>query len=76
MQILLKEKNKFSNINFTDFTNGISAPKLTMSEQVKLEGLITYKEASQVLQKMKNNKSPGSSGFGAEFFFGINLVYL
>lgn len=54
---IFKEKNKFSNSNFTDFTNGISAPKLTMSEQVKLEGLNTYKEASQVLHKMKNNKT-------------------
>ena len=33
-----------------------------------MEGLITRKEAHAALKKMSNNKSPGSSGFSAEFY--------
>jgi hypothetical protein len=33
-----------------------------------LEGEINVNEASRVLQKMNNNKSPGSDGFSTEFF--------
>jgi hypothetical protein len=40
-----------------------------------LEGEINVNEASRVLQKMNNNKSPGSDGFSTEFFkfFWIDL---
>lgn len=34
----------------------------------KLEGKITYSEALEALKNMKNDKSPGSNGFTAEFF--------
>ena len=33
-----------------------------------LEGLLTYEETSKTLYNMKNEKSPGISGFAAEFF--------
>ena len=33
-----------------------------------LEGLLTYEEISKTLYNMKNEKSPGISGFAAEFF--------
>lgn len=33
----------------------------------KLEGKITYSEALETLKNMKNDKSPGSDGFTAEF---------
>ena len=33
-----------------------------------MEGNITYKEASEALKSMKNNRSPGSDGFSADFF--------
>ena len=42
--------------------------KLSLDEQLSLEGEITVNEASKVLQKMNNNKSPGSDGFSTEFF--------
>jgi hypothetical protein len=37
--------------------------KLSFDEQLSLEGEINVNEASKVLQKMNNNKSPGSDGF-------------
>ena len=33
-----------------------------------IEGLLTYEEISKTLYNMKNEKSPGISGFAAEFF--------
>ena len=33
-----------------------------------MEGLLTYEELSNALKCRKNNKSPGSDGFSAEFF--------
>ena len=43
-------------------------PKLPNQESKKLEGVLTYKEISEVLLKMKPDKSPGITGFTAEFF--------
>ena len=45
-----------------------NVPKLTNEEAKELEGEITYEEAGKVLSKMKNGKSPGSTGFSVEFF--------
>ena len=33
-----------------------------------MEGLITYDQVSFSLRNMKNNRSQGSDGFGADFF--------
>ena len=51
--------------------------KLTLNEQLNLEGEITVKEAGEALRKMSNNKSPGSDGFTSEFlkFFWKDLKY-
>ena len=48
---------------------------MSLDEQLSLEGEINVNEASKVLQKMNNNKSPGSDGFSTEFFkfFWIDL---
>ena len=43
-------------------------PKLSDDQSLLLEGEITVDEALQFLKNMKNNKSPGSSGFNVEFF--------
>jgi hypothetical protein len=43
-------------------------PKLTESQTQQLDGFITLEEASHCLKNMKNDKSPGSDGFPAEFF--------
>ena len=45
-----------------------NTPKLKDIEANSIEGKITVKEASNVLYNMKNNKSPGTSGFTTEFF--------
>ena len=57
-------KNVDLNIEFSN----INIPKLTDIESKALEGLITYDEASSSLSNMKNNRSQGSDGFGADFF--------
>ena len=44
-------------------------PTLTSQEKTSLKGKITLNEASSALQNMKHNKSPGSDGFTAEFFW-------
>ena len=41
---------------------------VTEEEKLKLEGEITGDEIAFVLNKMKNNKSPGTDGFSSEFF--------
>ena len=45
-----------------------TTPKLSDFEALSLEGPILHEEASKILKDMKNNKSPGSSGFTSEFF--------
>lgn len=47
---------------------GESMIKLTNEQAINLEGLLTLREISDVLKSMKNEKSPGLSGFSAEFF--------
>ena len=42
--------------------------KLTEKEANKLEGILTLPEISFTLKSMKSEKSPGLSGFSAEFF--------
>ena len=43
-------------------------PKLSDLQADVLEGGINFKEAGEILFKMKNGKSPGSAGFTTEFF--------
>lgn len=43
-------------------------PKLSPKEAKSLEGDISLEEAGFALKNMKNEKSPGTDGFGAEFF--------
>ena len=43
-------------------------PKLTDQEKETCEGLITKAECLAALKAMKNNKSPGTDGFGIEFY--------
>ena len=43
-------------------------PNLSEEESRSLEGKITIEEAGTALTNMKHEKSPGTDGFGAEFF--------
>ena len=42
--------------------------RLAAHDSNTLEGELTYSEATLVLKKMSNNKSPGSDGYTVEFF--------
>ena len=43
-------------------------PTLSFEQSNEIEGKITLEEATAALKNMKNNKSPGSDGYPAEFF--------
>jgi hypothetical protein len=40
-----------------------------------LEGEISLPELTSALKRMKNNKSPGSDGFRADFFKFVGLMW-
>ena len=46
----------------------LKTPKLTESQKIQINGLLTEKELANALKKMKHNKTPGIDGFPAEFF--------
>ena len=52
-----------------------SCPKLNETQKQNMEGLITVEELTKYLKKVKNNVSPGSTGFTNEFykFFWVDL---
>ena len=49
-------------------TGNIATPTLSQEESDSLEGPITFHEALSAFKQMKNDKSPGSDGYTAEFF--------
>ena len=57
--------------------DSLKLPKLTAKKSQHMEGALTLSELSNSLMKMKNNKSPGSDGFPADFFkvFWSRLKY-
>ena len=64
-------KNKddtLENVDLEEYMKDNDMTKLTNQEAEKLEGLLTYKEIAKVLFNMKHDKSPGITGFTAEFF--------
>ena len=62
----LYSKREVENCNIKDLITDI--PRLDEDEASMLEGELTLEEAAQVLKNMKNNKSPGTDRFTAEFF--------
>ena len=48
--------------------DNINTPTFSQEESDSLEGPITLQEALSSIKQMKNDKSPGSEGFTAEFF--------
>ena len=66
---LYKKRDTKSNLSDLkkDLKN-LSVPILSSQEKESLEGTITVKEAGEALKKMKNNKTPGTDGFSAEFY--------
>ena len=53
--------------NFSELDH-LNAPSLTIEEQNKCEGPLTQHEILDVLKTCKNNKTPGTDGFPAEFY--------
>lgn len=61
-------RDRNNNDNLPNILQNCSFKKLSDLEALELEGEITYTEALEFLKTMKNNKSPGSDGYSAEFF--------
>ena len=57
-----------NDIDLSDHIQNMTVPKLNEDEALKLEGLLTLNEAGKTLKNMKNNKSPGTSVFSANFY--------
>ena len=62
-----KKNNESEHIELDSYTDSDAVTKLTNVESEKLEGLLSLAEISETLLKMKNDKSPGLSGFSADF---------
>ena len=54
--------------------DNINTPTLPQEESDSLEGPITLQGALPSIKQMKNDKSPGSDGFTAEFLFVFCFV--
>ena len=61
-------QSDFSDINFDGFISNLEIPRLSVKESESIGGRITMTEAFQTLKNMKSNKSPGTSGFNADFY--------
>ena len=61
------KEHLIESVNLNNILNK-ETPILSDFEANSIEGEIKLEEASSVLNNMKNNKSPGSSGFTTEFF--------
>lgn len=60
--------NILEDISLESYMKDNKIPKLSNEDADKIEGMLTYKEISNTLYNMKSDKSPGISGFTAEFF--------
>ena len=62
--------NLLDEINIENFLGDTkdNIPKLNQEQKMSMEGLITEQEILNYLKQLRNNKSPGSSGFTGEFY--------
>ena len=67
-QLYSSHENEITNVDLNVLLHNANTKKLSDFESLSIEGNISLKEAGTVLQKIQNNKSPGSSGFTGEFF--------
>ncbi|KAK3104781.1 hypothetical protein FSP39_009989 [Pinctada imbricata] len=65
---LYSQRHDIEDIDLEREFENVNVPKLSLDSSLRLEGPITFSEASLVLKNMSNSKSPGSDGFSAEFF--------
>ena len=79
-KLILEEEAKFykqiyeskqtdpENKTFTSFFESESLVSLNESESDQCEGLLTLEECAKAISSFKNDKTPGSDGFTAEFY--------
>ena len=60
--------DSLENIDLSTLNLGNNVPKLTEEQKELLDRPVTATEILSTLKRFKNNKSPGTSGFQAEFF--------
>lgn len=65
---LYKSRDHLLDIELEDYMKDNNMTKLNQEQAITIEGMLTYKEIGATLQNMKPDKSPGISGFTAEFF--------
>ena len=51
-----------------NYTKNLNIPKLSNDQQLLCEGQLTHPECYNVLDQLKNGKSPGNDGLTAEFY--------
>ena len=75
---MLYSERESSDIDLNNIINSNNIKKLTEQEKETLEKELSYDEMLFSLKKMKNNTSPGSSGFTTSFykFFWKNTGHL
>ena len=56
------------NVDISSLDLGNDIPKLNEEKKQQLDSPVTASEILATLKRLKNNKSPGTSGFQAEFF--------
>ena len=56
------------NIDLEEYMQDNEVMKLSNDQANNIEGILTYREISNTLYKMKSDKSPGISGLTTEFF--------
>ena len=61
------------NADLEDYMKDTNMRKFTNQGSKELEGVLKYKEISEVLLKMKPDKSPGITGLTAEFFRKVQV---
>ena len=63
-----KKTENHEEFDLEEILQGTETERLAAHDSNTLEGELTYSEATLVLKKMSNNKSPGSDGYTVEFF--------
>ena len=67
-ETLYKSQNSQDSLPHSDLFNLENIDPLYENEQILCGGMILKEECSTALKEFKNNKTPGTDGFSAEFY--------
>ena len=67
-QLYQSKDDILDDINLSNLLDESVVPKLSNDNKVLLDNPITSTEVLQSLKRLKNSKSPGTTGFQADFF--------